>query len=362
VAAGAAAAGVAAVDAAVAVGAAGDADVAKGGHMIDSKAPVTADLVRARMRRRVGAALVVAIAVAMPLPPQTLAAAVKQEHFPTADAAAQALAAALKANNTKTILEILGATAKPLIDSGDPVADRDVHDRFVEMYDESHALALSGEAKAVLQIGKDNWPFPIPIVKDAAGWRFDAEEGKNEIINRRIGRNELSAIQAALAYVDAQHEYYARNPDGTPLLHYAMKISSSNGKRDGLYWNTAPGEVESPLGPVFAAARAQGYKPGQRKPIPYHGYYFRILTAQGPDASGGAYNYVAQGKMIGGFALVAYPAVWDSSGVMTFVVNQDGVVYQKDLGPKTASIAGAMKAFNPDSTWTRVENAGVSQS
>ena len=344
--------------------------------MIDSNAPVTVDLARARMRRRVGAALVVAIAVAIPSRLPTLAAAseqepsnqeqskpghAKQEHFATADAAAQALAAALKANNTKTVLNILGARAKPLIDSGDKVADQEVHDRFVQMYDEAHSLAMSGDAKAVLQIGKDEWPFPIPIVKEAAGWRFDTEAGEEEIINRRIGRNELSAIQAALAYVDAQHEYYARNPDGTPLLHYAMKISSSKGKRDGLYWDTAPGEAESPLGPVFAAARSQGYKPGQGKPIPYHGYYFRILTAQGADASGGAYDYVAQGKMIGGFALVAYPAVWDSSGVMTFIVNQDGVVYQKDLGPNTASIARAMKAFNPDSTWTRVKNGGVGQ-
>ena len=349
--------------------------------MIDSKAPVTVDLFGARMRRHLVAALVVAIAVAIPSRLPTLAAAAepessqpaqsktghakqesaKQEHFATADAAAQALAAALKANNTKTILAILGDKAKPLIKSGDPVADQDVHDRFVQMYDEAHSLAMSDDTKAVLQIGKDEWPFPIPIVKEAAGWRFDTEAGEEEIINRRIGRNELSAIQAALAYVDAQHEYYARNPDETPLLHYAMKISSSKGKRDGLYWDTAPGEADSPLGPAFAAARSQGYKPGQGKPIPYHGYYFRILTAQGADASGGAYNYVAHDKMIGGFALVAYPAVWDTSGVMTFIVNQDGVVYQKDLGPKTVSIAREMKTFNPDSTWTRVENGGVGQ-
>jgi hypothetical protein len=362
------------VDVVVVAAAADDADAAKGDRMIDSKAPV--GLASVRIPRHIVVVLVVAAAFAIQAHLPTLAAATdqdhakpehakqqqaKQEHFASADTAAQALAAAIKANDTKTILAILGAGGKPLIDSGDPVADRDVHDRFMQMFDEAHTLAMSGDAKAVLEIGKEEWPFPIPIVKEAAGWRFDTEAGDEEIINRRIGRNELAAIQAVLAYVDAQREYYARNPERTALLHYAMKISSTQGKRDGLYWDPAPGEPESPLGPLFAAARSQGYKPGQGKPIPFHGYYYRILTAQGQNATGGAYDYVAQGKLLGGFAMVAYPAVWDSSGVMTFVVNQDGVVFQKDLGPKTGEIARAMKEFNPDSTWTKVENAGVGQ-
>jgi hypothetical protein len=249
-----------------------------------------------------------------------------------------------------------------LIDSGDQVADHATHDEFMDLYNQSHSLAMSGEDHAVLQAGKDNWPFPIPLVKDANGWRFDTEAGEDEIINRRIGRNELSTIQACLAYVDAQREYYSRNPDGAPLLHYAMKFDSTPGKRDGLYWEPAPGEGESPLGPAFAAARAKGYKKAvQGKPTPYYGYYFHILTAQGPQAAGGAYDYVVRGAMMGGFGLVAYPAVYDSTGVMTFVVNHDGTVFQKDLGPNTTAIAKAMKAFNPDSTWTRVENAGVGQ-
>lgn len=289
-----------------------------------------------------------------------LGAAAKQRHFATEDEAVAALVNALKASDSKKLLDILGAGAKPLVNSGDPVAQRQARQQFVQAYEQSHSFETSGD-RAVLEVGADKWPFPIPLVKDTAGWRFDTAAGQDEIINRRVGRNELSTIQSCLAYVDAQREYYERNPDDSSLRHYAQKIASTPGKRDGLFWSTTDDEPDSPLGPNFARALAEGYKFEAGKAVPYHGYYYRILTAQGPDAPGGAYDYVAHGKMIGGFALVAYPAVYDASGVMTFIVNQDGVVFQKDLGPKTTAIAKAMKTFNPDSTWTRVEHGGVGQ-
>jgi hypothetical protein len=282
-----------------------------------------------------------------------LGAAPVQRHFDTPELATTALVAALTANDTKALLGVLGPKAKPLVDSGDPVADKAAYARFVEKYNEAHALVRTGDT-VTLQVGKDEWPFPIPLVKKEDGWRFDDAAGADEIIDRRIGRDELSAIQVCLAYVDAQREYYARNPENSPLLHYAQRIASSPGKRDGLYWNTTGDQKPSPLGALFARARAEGYA-AKGSGEPYHGYYYRILAAQGSHAAGGAYDYVAHGEMIGGFALVAYPASYDASGVMTFLVNQDGVVFQKDLGPKTAELARAMKRFDPDDSWTRVE-------
>jgi hypothetical protein len=196
--------------------------------------------------------------------------------------------------------------------------------------------------------------MPIPVVKGKDGWRFDTQQGKEEVLNRRIGRNELSAVQAMLAYVDAQREYYLRNPQGDKLLHYAQKFGSAKGKRDGLYFPTKAGEPPSPLGPLYASAKAAGYtKAGNGMPSPYHGYRYRILKRQGPDAPGGAYDYMAQGRMIGGFALVAWPASYGSSGVMTFLVNHEGVVYEKDLGPNTAAAAAKITRFNPDKSWKR---------
>jgi hypothetical protein len=201
----------------------------------------------------------------------------------------------------------------------------------------------------ILEIGKDKWPFPIPIVKESSGWRFDAKEGREEIIDRRIGRNELDVIQVCLAFVDAQLEYYRRNPLQEPLLQYAQKFLSTKGKRDGLYYETKQNEDASPWG---SQARGEGYRRTGGKPVAYRGYYYQILTGQGPNAPGGAYEYVVRGKMMGGFGMVAYPAQYGSSGVMRFVVNHDGVVYQKDLGPNTAQTAAAMTKFNPDKTWT----------
>jgi hypothetical protein len=290
----------------------------------------------------------------LPCAQPSIAAQSAQRSFASPEEAAQALAAAIKANDAKAMLAVLGKDAQPLISSGDPVADQNVRDRFSQYYEEAHSLVKSGDGDTVLQIGSDDWPFPIPLVQSDGGWRFDTAAGKEEILDRRIGANERSAIQACLAYVDAQREYYQRNPDHASLLHYAQKLASSPGQRDGLFWDAKPDEEESPLGSVFARARAEGYA-GSGRGIPYHGYYFRILAAQGPAAAGGAYDYLAHGKMIGGFGLVAYPAKWNASGVMTFIVNQDGVVFEKDLGPNTAAAAKAIKTFNPDNTWRRVD-------
>lgn len=285
------------------------------------------------------------------------AAATAPKTFPSPDAAAQALVGAAKANDAKALLEILGSDAQTLISSGDPVADQAARQRFVQSYDEEHRFVTGPDDETILQTGKDQWPLPIPLVSTAEGWRFDTDAGKDEMITRRIGKNELDTIQSCLAYVDAQREYYARNPQGGKLRQYAQKVASSPGKKDGLFWETGDGEEPSPLGELIAQARSQGYAAGTGRPVPYHGYLFRILTAQGPHAAGGAYDYVVRGEMIGGFALVAYPAQWGSSGVMTFIVNHDGVVYEKNLGPDSAQIAGAMKTFDPDESWVKIADA-----
>jgi hypothetical protein len=286
--------------------------------------------------------------------PQALAAEAKQKIFASPDAAVTGLLAAVKSHDIKALQGILGPGSLALIRSGDAVADKTGRERFVKAYEEANKLETSGDAKAVLSIGKDGWPFPIPVVKEAAGWRFDAKAGREEILNRRIGRNELAVIQVLQAYVDAQREYYLRNPQGDKLLHYAQKISSAQGKRDGLYYPTKAGEKPSPLGPLVDTAKAEGYKKGEGgKPVPYHGYYYRILKGQGPDAPGGAYDYVAKGKMIGGFAMVAWPASYENSGVMTFMVSHDGAVYEKDLGPNTATAVQKIAKFDPDKSWKK---------
>jgi hypothetical protein len=300
--------------------------------------------------------LVLAIALALGLAPAAFGAAVKQKTFASAEEGVKALMEAVKKSDTNATLAILGPEAKSLIESGDQVSDRAAGERFVKSYEESNKLVKSGDTKAVLEVGKDAWPFPIPLVKESVGWRFDTQEGKEEIINRRIGRNELDVIQVCLAIVDAEREYYQRDPDGDKLLQYAQKFVSTKGKRDGLYWETKPDEKPSPLGPLVARARGEGYKGAGGKPVAYHGYYYKLLTGQGKDAPGGAYDYLVKGKMMGGFGVVAYPAQYGSSGIMTFIVNHDGVVYQKNLGPKTASVAQAMTRFNPDKSWTAVKH------
>lgn len=279
------------------------------------------------------------------------AAETKAQTFGSPEEAVKALVAA--AGDSKAVLAILGPEARPIIDSGDPAADKADRERFLKSYGQASRLMKSGDDMMLLVVGKDDWIFPIPLVKEASGWRFDTEEGKEEILNRRIGRNELSAIQAMQAYVDAQREYYLRNPQNDKLLQYAQRFISAQGKRDGLYFPVKAGEQASPLGPLFD--RTQAGKQGEpRKRVPYHGYYYRILKGQGPAAPGGSYSYLAQGKMIGGFALVAYPATYGNSGVMTFVISHGGVVYEKDLGPKTAEVAQKITRFNPDKTWKRL--------
>jgi hypothetical protein len=279
-----------------------------------------------------------------------------QKTYAAPEDAVKDLMAAVKAGDQKALLAILGPEAKPLLSSGDKVADRESGERFLKAYEEGNKLEKSGDAKAVLNVGKDNWPFPIPVVKEASGWRFDTNAGREELLNRRVGRNELDTMQAVLAYVDAQRDYYLRNPQKGKLLAYAQKFVSAQGKRDGLYYPVKEGEPQSPLGPLFAAAKAEGYAKGEGgKPAAYHGYHFRILKAQGADAPGGAYDYVAQGSMIGGHALVAWPATYGNSGVMTFLVSHQGVVYEKDFGPGTAAAVQKITKFNPDSTWKKAE-------
>lgn len=308
--------------------------------------------------RRLAVAALVVLLVSAVGSNEAPAAGAKQKLFASPEEAVKALVEALKTGDTKALTAILGPEARPLITSGDTVADTQGRQRLVAEYEQAHKLEKAGDAKAILSIGKDDWPLPIPVVKAGDAWRFDTAAGQEEILNRRIGRNELSTIQFCLAYVDAQREYARLGRDGASGPEYAQKFLSDKGRRNGLYWKTLQvGEVPSPLGPLVANARAEGYG-GKRvggKPTPYHGYLFRILTAQGPDAPGGAYDYVVNGRMIGGFALVAYPAQYGGSGVMTFIVNHEGVVHQKDLGEDTAKVAQAMKTYNPDSTWKKVQ-------
>jgi hypothetical protein len=275
-----------------------------------------------------------------------------QQSFPTPEDAAAALAAAVK-SGPSDILKVLGKAADDIVSSGDEVADADTRQRFTSMYDTKHSVKTEGNKNGTLMLGPDDFPFPIPLVNTRTGWEFDPDEGRIEVLYRRIGRNELDAIQTALAFVDAENEY-ADKDRGEGAGVYAQRIVSTPGKKDGLFWRDD--SDPSPLGALAAEASAEGYRTGEG-PAPYHGYYFRILKGQGSDAPGGAFNYVVKGKMIGGFALIAYPAEYGNSGVMTFVVNHAGTVYQKDLGARTDSIAKRIYLFDPDQTWKKVDVA-----
>ncbi|WP_439368006.1 DUF2950 domain-containing protein [Bradyrhizobium sp. PMVTL-01] len=275
-----------------------------------------------------------------------------QESYKTPEDAAAALAAAAK-SGPRDLLKVLGRAADDIVSSGDEVADADIRARFVSMYDARHAIKAEGNKKATLLLGPDDFPFPIPLVNTRNGWEFDTDEGRIEVLRRRIGRNELDAIQTALAYVDAQNEYAGKDR-GEGAGVYAQRFVSTAGKKDGLFWRDD--NDPSPLGALVAEASAEGYKQGAGdEPAPYHGYYFHILKGQGPNAPGGALNYVVKGKMIGGFALIAWPAEYGNSGVMTFLVNHDGTVYQKDLGTRTSFIARRTTQFDPDQTWKKVD-------
>jgi Protein of unknown function (DUF2950) len=296
--------------------------------------------------------LSIALAIVIGLQGAVFAAA-GQKRFESLDDAVNALVGAFRAADRKALVEILGRKGAPIVWSGDTVADRAAFQRFVAAYDRAHRLE-DGGGKVVLYVGDDDYPLPIPLVPDGPRWFWDTDAGDEELLYRRIGRNELATIQTCLAYVDAQREYYSRDR-GAGILEYAQRLESTKGKRDGLYWPTRPGERPSPLGPLVAEARAAGYtRPEPGKRMPYHGYLYHLLLAQGPDAPGGAYDFVVKGHMIGGFALVAFPATYGVSGIVTFIVSHGGVVYQKDLGAKTAQLANAMKTYNPDKTWTKV--------
>jgi len=272
--------------------------------------------------------------------------------FNSADEAAAALVKSLKSKDTAGALAILGPGSDKWVRSGDAVADRAARDRFIELYDQKHVINETPQG-AVLAIGPDEWPFAFPLVKSGSGWRFDTEGGKEELLYRRVGQNELTAINVMLAIVDAQREYASadRNRDG--VREYARAFASTPGKHDGLYWKTNSGEPPSPLGELVVRASAEGYSGNKAGPTAYHGYYFRMLKGQSANAQGGALDYMVRGHMIGGFAVVAYPAQYANSGVMTFIVNHDGIVYQKDLGSATASIASKMTRFDPSQGWTK---------
>lgn len=275
-----------------------------------------------------------------------------QQAFKTPDEAASALVDAAKAGDPKAIVTVLGPDGEDVVSSGDEVADAATRQKFVAAYDAKHQIAMEGDSKATMVIGLEDFPVPIPLVRKDGMWRFDTAAGRQEILARRIGKNELDAIQACLAYVDAQNDYAEKDRTGAGINTYAQRIISQPGKKDGLYWPSSQGDEASPLGEFVAQATAQGYRVGGGR-TPYHGYYFKILTRQGPAAPGGELDYVVRGKMIGGFALVAYPAEYRNSGVMTFIVSHAGDVFQKDLGPATARLAERMTSFNPDKSWQK---------
>ncbi|WP_206611798.1 DUF2950 domain-containing protein [Acidithiobacillus sulfuriphilus] len=287
--------------------------------------------------------------------PGASAAGGAPETFASPEQAVHALVAAARANDRTELLKIFGPASRDLISSGDKIADKEARARFVDHYNKGSKIVLDGADKAILAIGTEHWPFPIPIVQQGHSWHFDAQAGAREILDRRIGRNELNAIEVCRSYARAQHDYAADRESANKLKEYAQKFVSSPGRHNGLYWPVRSGEKESPIGPLMASARAEGYgstddyKKGQH--APYHGYYYRILTRQGASAPGGARDYLVNGHMTGGFALIAFPAKYADSGIMTFIVSQNGIVYEKDLGPDTAAIAPAITKFNPDHTW-----------
>ena len=283
------------------------------------------------------------------------AAEIRQTLFPSPDAAVQALVAAARADDLKTMQAILGPGSEELISSGDSVADNLSRKKFVAAYQEKHSLEARTAGTMILHVGADDWTMPIPIVKQGKSWVFDIGQGKKEILNRRIGRNELHVIDVIAAYVAAQHEYASKDCRGGGKVEFAQRFISSPGSHDGLYWEAGEGEEQSPLGPLLARAAQEGYA-AEGNLSPFYGYYFKILKEQGEHATGGSYQYVVNDKMILGFALLAYPTEYGNSGVMSFMVNQEGIIFEKDLGEKTRSLAEAITVFNPDESWKKVKD------
>jgi len=269
--------------------------------------------------------------------------------------AARALLLAAKTGNGESIVQILGADTRQWLSSGDPTQDAQERQRFVGAYEQKSAFEMQGPDKAVLTVGNDNFPFPFPLVRKGNRWSFDAAAGKEELLNRRVGRNELHTVEALRAIVAAQREYAGMERAHGQVPEYAQKFRSSPGKKDGLYWPAAAGEAQSPLGPLVANAVRDGYRPASENsgPIPFQGYHFRILTGQGEHAPGGTYDYVVKGKMIGGFAVIAYPATYGVSGVKTFMINHDGTLYEADLGPQTLQAAEKIQTFDPGNGWRK---------
>jgi hypothetical protein len=306
------------------------------------------------------AAVAIFLTAGFPIP--SVAQQPGQKTFPSPEDASNALVAAAQANDEKAMLDILGPDGKQIVSSGDEIEDGRNRANFVAKYQEMHRLVKEPDGTVTLYIGAENWPDPIPLMKKGNQWYFDTEAGKMEILYRRVGRNEMSAIRVCQELVAAEKEYYSTHSD-----EYAQKIFSDPGQQNGLYWKVAEGEPQSPIGPLVAMAVAEGYDKGRGgPPTPYRGYYFHALTGQGKDVPGGAKSYIVDGRMTGGVGFVASPAEYRSSGVMTFVVGVDGVVYQKDLGSNTEILTQAMKEYNPDSTWQKAvdqptETAGDEQ-
>ena len=288
-----------------------------------------------------------------------VAGAPLQKLFSSPEDALKSLTDAVKIKDKAALDQILGSSGKDLR-SGDMVQDAAEFEELAKHLAEKTSLVKDGDSKVIMHIGNENWPFPIPIVKKDNQWLFDTKAGKEEILNRRIGENELTAILVSSAYVKAQREYAIKDWDGDGIVAYAQKLRSDPGKRNGLFWRNAPGEEVSPLGELLARAWHEGYRKEktafrEEEPTPFHGYYFKILTRQGKNAPGGKYNYIINGNMVGGFALAAFPSNWGKSGVMTFIVNQQGKVYQKNLGPDTAKMAREMRSYDPNTAWTHVK-------
>jgi hypothetical protein len=308
------------------------------------------------MFNRIGA-IARAVALAATVIAGAGCASASPKSFNSPEAGVEALVGALRPYDESRAVAVLGPEADDVLVSGDPVADENTREAFLAAYDRRHRIVTEDDGSATLLVGDDDWPMPIPLVRSGGTWRFDTASGKDEILNRRIGNNELSTIEVCRAIVDAQQEYADADPTHSGSRAYAPKFLSDPGARNGLFWETREGEPPSPLGELVAEAVVEGYPlptSADRTPQPYHGYYYKMLTAQGPSAPGGARSYVERGHLTGGFGVVAWPADYLNSGVMTFMVNQDGVVYQRDLGPDTALIAGSMTAFDPDASWVMV--------
>jgi hypothetical protein len=305
---------------------------------------------KASLLRRASLALVLAGSFAAGLSTIGWAQTAKSQGFATPEAAADALTEAIRRDDDKAVSAALGAGWRDFV-LGRPEDEERTREKFLQAWDANHKVVVDGN-KATIEVGTTGWTSPIPLVKDGDQWRFDGEAGRKEIIARQIGRNELSVIQSLLALVDAQHDYAALDPMKVGAPVYARRLLSSPGRKDGLYWDAAPGEPESPIGPALATAQAAGQGGTEDG---YYGYRFRLLYSQGPDAPGGAYDYLVKGRMIGGFAILAWPIRYDDTGVMTFMVNQDGVVYEQDLGPDTATKAAAITVYNPDKAWEKAD-------